>query len=128
MSPEAAALVVALGLALGVFPAPVCPTLFCAVAAAVLRLNAPAIQLVNYLAYPLQIALAAPFASLGGRLFGKAEWAPAAKATVWQGAAGLWMAGAHTAAAWFCVCAPLGLLVYAALATALRRQAANRAR
>jgi hypothetical protein len=38
---------------LGVFPAPGCPTLLCALAALVLRLNPPAIQLVNYFVYPL---------------------------------------------------------------------------
>jgi uncharacterized protein (DUF2062 family) len=125
MTPEAAATVVALGLVLGVFPAPLLPTLLCAAAAAALRLNAPALQLVNCLAYPLQIALAAPFASLGGRLFGKASIAVATDGAVWRMASGLWMAGTHAAAAWLCVCAPLGALLYVLLALALRRRAAN---
>ena len=69
MSPEAVASVVVLGVVFGVFPAPLCPTLFCALAALVLRLNPAAIQLVNYLVYPLQIALAAPLVGLGSWLF-----------------------------------------------------------
>ena len=35
-----------------------------------MRLNQPLIQLVNYLAYPLQIALLIPFYRAGERLFG----------------------------------------------------------
>jgi hypothetical protein len=68
MSPEAVACVVVLGVVFGVFPAPFCPTLFCALAALVLRLNPAAIQLVNYLVCPLQIGLAAPFVCLGSWL------------------------------------------------------------
>ena len=69
MSPEAMALSIALGFVLGVFPVPGCPTLLCALAALILRLNGPAVQAVNYLVYPLQLALFAPFMRLGGRLF-----------------------------------------------------------
>jgi hypothetical protein len=123
MSPEAVASIVVLGVAFGVFPAPVCPTLLCALAALVLRLNPPAIQLVNYLVYPLQIALAAPFVSLGGRLFPTAASPIGAHNAVWQAAFFVGTAGAHAAAAWFCVCAPLGTLVYIVLASVLRRHA-----
>src|SRR3989442_1343732 len=61
VTPEAMALSIALGFALGVVPAPGCATLFCSLAALALRLNLPAIQCVNYLVYPLQITLLAPF-------------------------------------------------------------------
>lgn len=125
MSPQALASVVALGLVFGVFPAPVCPTVFCALAAIVLRLNAPAIQLVNYLAYPLQLALMVPFGILGGRWFGTAGGAGPMghPGVVWRFAAGLCTASVHAAQAWFCVCVPLGVLLYAGLAIALRRWA-----
>ena len=69
MAAEAIALSVALGLVLGVFPIFGFPTLFCTLAAAALRLNLPAIQCVNYLAYPLQFALLIPFIRLGDWLF-----------------------------------------------------------
>lgn len=123
MSPEAVASVVALGVVFGVFPAPLCPTLLCALAALVLRLNPPAIQLVNYLVYPLQIALAAPFITLGSWLFRTAPGPATAHAAVWRTASAVWTAGAHAAAAWFCVCAPLGACLYLALAWGLRRRA-----
>lgn len=123
MSPEAVACVVALGVVFGVFPAPLCPTLLCALAALVLRLNPAAIQLVNYLVYPLQIALAAPFVSLGSRLFRTPAATPAAHPALWRTASVVWTAGAHAAAAWFCVCAPLGACLYLGLFWALRRRA-----
>ena len=123
MSPEAVASVVVLGLVFGVFPAPICPTIFCALAALALRLNPPAIQLVNYLVYPLQIALAAPFVALGKLLFRSVPGAASAHPAVWQVASVVWTAGAHAAAAWFCVCVPLGALLYIVLASALRRRA-----
>ncbi len=56
VTPEKMALSLALGGALGVFPALGCTTLLCLIAAIVLRLNLPAIQIVNYFVYPIQIA------------------------------------------------------------------------
>lgn len=123
MSPDAVASVIVLGVAFGIFPAPLCPTLFCALAALALRLNSPALQLVNYLVYPLQIALAAPFVSLGKLLFGAAPVPVTPHAAAWRTASAVWTAGAHAAAAWFCVCAPLGACLYFGLAWALRRRA-----
>jgi uncharacterized protein (DUF2062 family) len=61
---------VAAGLALGVFPMLGATTLLCIGVAFAFRLNQPAMQLVNYLAYPLQLALLIPFIRIGERLFG----------------------------------------------------------
>jgi uncharacterized protein (DUF2062 family) len=69
VTPEKIALSIALGAALGVFPAPGWSTALCAIAAIVLRLNLPAIQAVNYFVYPAQIALLAPFFRWGEKLF-----------------------------------------------------------
>jgi uncharacterized protein (DUF2062 family) len=69
VTPEKIALSVALGAALGVFPFIGWTTALCAIAALVLRLNLPAIQIVNYLVYPAQIALLIPFFRLGEKLF-----------------------------------------------------------
>jgi hypothetical protein len=41
------------------------PTLLCAALALALRLNLPAIQMANYVAMPLQLALIVPFVRLG---------------------------------------------------------------
>jgi len=70
LSPTGLAWSVAAGLALGVFPVLGSTTLLCLVAGLVFGLNQPALQLANYLAYPLQVVLLIPFYRLGGRLFG----------------------------------------------------------
>jgi uncharacterized protein (DUF2062 family) len=69
VTPEKIALSVALGAALGVIPALGWSTTLCAIAAIVLRLNLPAIQIVNYFVYPAQIALLVPFFRWGEKLF-----------------------------------------------------------
>src|ERR1035438_1407369 len=69
VTPEKMALSLALGAALGIFPALGWTTALCAIAALTLRLNLPAIQIVNYFVYPLQIVLLIPFFRLGERLF-----------------------------------------------------------
>jgi uncharacterized protein (DUF2062 family) len=65
---------IALGAALGIFPVLGTTTLLCAIAAFALRLNLPAIQIVNYAVYPLQLLLLAPFYSAGNWLFGNESW------------------------------------------------------
>jgi uncharacterized protein (DUF2062 family) len=45
-------------------------TLLCGIVAYSLKLNQPAIQLINYFIYPLQLLLFIPFFKLGGWLFG----------------------------------------------------------
>lgn len=66
--PREIALTVALGLTLGTIPVLGSTTLLCAIAAAALRLNVPLIMLVNYLAYPIQLALYIPLLLMGGNL------------------------------------------------------------
>jgi uncharacterized protein (DUF2062 family) len=69
VTPEKIALSVALGAVLGVFPAVGWSTTLCVIAAIGLRLNLPAIQIVNYFVYPAQIALLVPFFRWGEKLF-----------------------------------------------------------
>lgn len=109
MSPNAIALCVAVGIVFGVCPIFGLPTVLCTVAALLLRLNLPAIQAVNYMVYPAQIALFLPFMHLGGRLFQSPASAANVIATAW-----------HTAAAWLCVCVPAGFLLYGLLVYVLR--------
>jgi uncharacterized protein (DUF2062 family) len=73
VTPEKLALSIALGVVVGVFPVLGTTTVLCAGVALVLRLNLPAIQLVNYLLYPVQLALLLPFLQAGGRLMGVAD-------------------------------------------------------
>lgn len=65
ITPDQIALTLALGFVLAVFPILGSTTLLCAGAALWLRLNQPVIQLVNYLCYPLQIALLLPLYHAG---------------------------------------------------------------
>ena len=71
ITPEKIALTIALGLVLGIFPILGSTTILCGLAAVLLRLNQPIIQLVNYFAYPLQLALIIPIYRLGETLFRK---------------------------------------------------------
>ena len=70
MSLKKMTLCIALGITLGIFPVLGMTTLLCALAAFALRLNMPAIQLVNYMVYPMQLVLLAPFYGAGSWLFG----------------------------------------------------------
>jgi uncharacterized protein (DUF2062 family) len=70
ITPERLALCIGLGIALGLTPALGTTTLLCALAAFLFRLNLPAMQLVNYFVYPLQLALLIPFIRAGEWLFG----------------------------------------------------------
>ena len=113
---------VSLGLVLGVCPVYGCPTLLCGLAAILLRLNFPAIQLVNYLSSPLQVILLVPFIRLGALLFPGAPDSAGSHADAWHAVYGFLMASLHAVAAWFCVCAPAGFILYVCLVGALRRK------
>lgn len=70
ISPEKISASIAWGIALGIFPLPGTTTMLCTIAALSLRLNLIVIQLVNWLVYPLQLALIVPFFLMGAALFG----------------------------------------------------------
>jgi uncharacterized protein (DUF2062 family) len=115
VTPRKIALSIALGMVIGVFPAIGWTTLLCFVFALALRLNLVAIQLVNYLMYPVQIALLLPFVRLGEFLF-RATRLPLNLQQILHlvraDAAGairvLWTATWHAAVAWLVV-APLAV-------------------
>ena len=60
VTPEKLALSLSLGTAIGLVPVLGISTALCALAAVVLKLNMPAVQLVNYLLTPLQLILIIP--------------------------------------------------------------------
>ena len=128
VTPEKIALSLALGVALGVFPVLGSTTALCALAALVLRLNLPAIQIVNYFVYPLQIGLLIPFFRLGERLF-RAPHLPLSvpqiyamiHAGMWNTIRSLWTTTWHAIIVW-CLLAPVfAAVAYAILVPALRR-------
>ena len=71
LSPSKLALVIALGMTLSVFPVIGTTTLLCTLAAILFRLNLPAIQVANYVAFPFQVILSFPFLQIGERISGK---------------------------------------------------------
>jgi uncharacterized protein (DUF2062 family) len=128
VSPGALALALALGVTLGVLPVLGLTTLACAVAAAVLRLNQPAIQVANYAAYPVQLILYIPFFHAGAWLFG----VPAPSITLAQVraelAADLWgtvgqyaWANARAVGAWALVALPVALVLRVGMRAVLAR-------
>ena len=115
LSPEQAALLLSVGLVLGVFPIMGCPTVLCLLAAFGLRLNFAALQILNNLSSPLQLALLLPLSRAGARLCGGA----AAARGSWTGMIGL--TALHAVAGWACVCIPLGAILYVGLVLVMRR-------
>ena len=117
----------ALGVAFGIFPALGWTTALCAVAALVLRLNLPAIQIVNYFMYPAQIALLIPFFRLGERVFGAPRLAVSVAqryammhASVWGTVRALWTTTWHAVVVWCAVAPVLVAILYLVLVPVLR--------
>lgn len=71
LSPTKLASVLALGMTLSIFPIIGTTTLLCTAAALMFRLNLPAIQIANYLAFPVQMILFFPFVEIGEQITGQ---------------------------------------------------------
>ena len=128
VTPEKIALSIALGITLGVTPVLGSTSILCFLAAALLGLNAPAIQVVNYVVYPLQFALLIPFIRMGEWVFAAqpmkisvAQILNLIRADVWTAIAVLWTATIHALVAWLALGSLGSLLLYVLLAPALRR-------
>jgi uncharacterized protein (DUF2062 family) len=130
VSPRALALAVTLGAGIGMFPVLGVSTLALTALALPLKLNMPAIQLVNYLVSPLQLLLIIPFLRVGEALL----QAPRLPMTLDQGFAILsqgvghavvTLSGAivHAATGWFAVMPMAMLLLYRVLALVMERAA-----
>jgi uncharacterized protein (DUF2062 family) len=128
ITPEKIALSIALGAVLGIFPVLGATTILCAAAALVLRLNLPAIQLVNFLIYPLQLILLLPFLQAGSRITGAARVTlslPQIFSLMKSDTRGLikmlWTASLGAMALWLFVSPLLATAIYFTLAPVLRR-------
>lgn len=128
VTPARLALALSLGAVIGVIPVLGATTLLCGLIAVVLRLNQPAVQVANFAAYPVQIALFIPFFHAGSWLFGR----PAMELTVQQMRdelhADRWGTFAHyaganaRAVAVWALCAPfVSTLLFVILRPVLRR-------
>ncbi len=113
---DSIAIILAVGLVLGTFPVYGCPTVLCLAAAMVLRLNPAALQLVNQLSSPVQLALLVPFAKLGERVLGSPA---AASGNIVSRFSEITL---QAIAGWLCISVPLGILLYVVLVYALRRR------
>ena len=128
ITPEKIALSIALGIALGVTPVLGSTSILCFLAAVVFRLNVPAIQLVNYFVYPLQVALLIPFIRMGEWIFAArpasisvAQILNLIRTDAWSAIATLWTATMHALVAWLAVGSLAALVIYLLLAPALRK-------
>ncbi len=127
LTPEKLALTISLGIALGTVPVLGSTSISCALAAAVLGLNQAAIQGVNYLAYPLQLALLIPFLKLGAVLFGDhgfqltlGDIQRLISSGIMNTISTLWTATMHGIVAWGMVVIPAVTILYFALCPILR--------
>ena len=128
ITPEKIALSVAMGITLGVTPVLGSTVLLCTLAAIVFRLNLPAIQLVNWLVYPLQLALLVPFLRMGAWMFGgQASGITVGgilgmiRTDVFHAIATLWTATVHALVAWLAFGSLATGLLYLLLVPVLRR-------
>ena len=107
LSPEAMAWSLALGLGAGVSPLVGSSTGLCVLLALAFRLNQAVMQVANYLAYPLQLALLIPFIRLGEKLFGAPRLplspevlSAALRADAWGALHTFWTSLWHAGVAW----------------------------
>jgi uncharacterized protein (DUF2062 family) len=135
VTPEKIALSLAFGVGIGIFPVLGVSTVLCTVVAIVFRLNLPAIQLVNYLASPLQLALIIPFVRVGEHLLGLraqplsvSEGFRAMAAGVIHAIVVLWDAIVHAALGWLVIGPVLIFALYRAFRPILIRAAKLRSR
>lgn len=126
-------LCIALGVALGIFPVIGTSTLLCTIAAFSLRLNFPAIQIVNYLVYPLQILLLAPFYGAGSWLFGDGHWPEIGEGLTeiltvdfWGSISSIWEMTLYAVFIWLIISPLLVLLLYGLLKPMVRSLASSR--
>jgi uncharacterized protein (DUF2062 family) len=130
ITPEKVALSVACGVVLGVFPVIGATTILCALAAIALRLNLPAIQVVNYVATPLQLALLLPLMRLGESIFraprlqfSMAQILEMIRADASHAISTLWVSTMYAIAAWLILAPASAAAIYFLLRAPLRRAA-----
>lgn len=128
VTPEKIALTVALGITLGVTPVIGSTTMLCTLAAVTLRLNLPAILLVNGVVYPLQLTLLVPFLRAGAWVFRVegpkltiVEIFNLIRSNVWHAIARLWIATMHALVIWLMAGCVVSAIVYLILVVLLRR-------
>lgn len=133
VTPERLAFTCAMGAAIGVFPILGSTTLLCLLVGVFLKLNQPAIQAVNYLAYPAQLALLPVFVRAGEKLFQAEPVALSPVTLTREFAAGpgpflskYGMAGVHGITAWAIAAPIISAALYFPLRTTFQKMTASR--
>jgi uncharacterized protein (DUF2062 family) len=133
VTPGQMALSLAVGTTLGIIPVLGTTTLLCTVASVAFRLNLVAIQIINWLVYPLQIALLVPFFRAGEWLFGRpplgltpSQVVAMFKADFWGSIRDLWDTTWHAVVVWLILGIPLTVALHFILRVALRSLAQRR--
>jgi uncharacterized protein (DUF2062 family) len=128
VTPQKISLTIALGLSLGIFPILGATTALCAIASIGFKLNQPIIQVVNYLASPLQLMLILVFVRIGEwllhtprvsfsipELFRKFHESPVKFFQEFG------LTGLHGIVAWFVIAPFVAALIYFALLPLLKK-------
>ena len=121
-----------MGATLGLFPIMGATTVLCLLAGVMFRLSHPALQLVNYAVYPLQVSLILAFVRVGERLLGAAPvaFSPLTLVARFQQDPARFLAefgvtGLRGILGWFVVAPFVATVLYFVLLTPLRRAAAT---
>jgi len=132
ITPEKIALSIAIGTCVSVFPVYGTTTAFCLVVGMALGLNQPLLQLVNYVACPLQVILIPVFIRLGEWLFHAPHLPFSISQLTERFHVGplrfmqdFGMTLVHASAAWLAIVPPLGIAVAWALRPLVRAIAAR---
>jgi uncharacterized protein (DUF2062 family) len=130
MTPNRLALSVSLGFVFGLFPVVGITTVFCLLIAVIFKLNVAAMQLINYIVYPLQLLLIIPFINLGSKIlnvnpipYSISELIDMVKNDFLLALKQLWVAHLMGMFAWLIIIVPIGLIIYLSLRIVFKKMA-----
>jgi uncharacterized protein (DUF2062 family) len=128
ITPEKIVLSICFGIVLGVIPVLGSTTILCTLAALIFRLNLPAIHIINYLVYPLQIIFLIPFYRAGAWLFDADVLLLSAGKVIaminedtMAAIRFLWDTTAHALVVWLILAPVVGILLYLILLPLVRQ-------
>jgi hypothetical protein len=128
ITPEMLALSIVLGFVIGIIPFMGISTGICAFLALIFRLNIVAIQIANYIAYPLQLILFIPFIKAGESVFGYTSTSLSINEIVQlfqesfiEAAKILWLANLQGLLIWLIIAVPASFIFYSLSLQILRK-------
>ncbi|MCO5266947.1 MAG: DUF2062 domain-containing protein [Lentimicrobium sp.] len=119
LTPSKLALSFSLGVCMGINPVPGTTTLGCVLVAFIYKLNHGAIQLINYMVYPLQLLLIYPFFKISAYVLGSeimtgspTEFVQKFSTDWWGTLSKLGYVAIGASIIWILISIPLGLALY----------------